>query len=171
MSKKEYSIVYYNNPILTKKCEKVEKIDNSIIDFSHKLVNLMIKYDGIGLAANQVGYNKCIVAIAGIEPLNSPLVLINPTIVSYLDPIITFEEGCLSFPKLYITIDRPEGVVVEYMDLSMKKKRLEAHELLARVLQHEIDHINGIRFIDRIPEEKLKNIESILDLIDRRYNV
>ncbi|NMC68088.1 MAG: peptide deformylase [Spirochaetales bacterium] len=170
MNKKEDSIVYYNNPILSQKCEKVEKIDTNIIEFSNILISMMIKYDGIGLAANQIGSNKCIVAIAGIEPFNSPTILINPKIVSYINPIVTFEEGCLSFPKLYLSIDRPEGVIVEYQDLNLNKKTIEAHELLSRVLQHEIDHINGVRFIDRISQEKFKNIEAILDTINRRYN-
>lgn len=170
MNKKEYSIIYYNNPILTTKCVKVDRIDNEIIMFSETLLKMMIKHDGIGLAANQIGDNRCIIAIAGIEPFNSPTILINPKIISYVEPIVTFEEGCLSFPKLYISVDRPEKVVVEYIDLNNNKQTIEAHELLSRVLQHEIDHINGIRFIDRISSNKIKNIESILMSIDRRFN-
>lgn len=170
MNKNDYSIIYYNKPILTTKCQKIDKIDKDIINFSETLIKMMIKYDGIGLAANQIGVDKCILAIAGIEPLKAPTIFINPKIISNINPIVTFEEGCLSFPKLYISVDRPEGIVVEYYDLNFKKITLEAHELLARVLQHEIDHINGIRFIDRISEDKLKNIEPILNSIDRRFN-
>ncbi len=170
MNKEKYSIIYFNNPILTTKCNKIEKIDNDVIDFSQILVKMMIKYDGIGLAANQIGDNRSIIAVAGIKPFTSPTILINPEIIRQIDPIVTFEEGCLSFPKLYISVDRPEGVVVRYYDLNFKIQTIEAHELLARVLQHEIDHINGIRFIDRISKEKLSNLISVLNSIDRRYN-
>jgi len=170
VDKEKYKIMYYNNPILTTKCKEIGKIDREIFEFAQYLVNMMIKYDGIGLASNQIGDNRSMVAIAGIEPFNSPVILVNPKIVKYIEPIVTFEEGCLSFPKLYLSVDRPEGVIVEYYDMSFKKQTMEAHELLARVLQHEIDHINGIRFIDRISEEKLKNIESVLKAMDRRFN-
>lgn len=167
---KNYSLIYYNNPILTQKCKRIEKIDKEMVNFANILIKLMVKYDGIGLAANQIGNDKCMIAIMGIEPLNAPTVLINPKIIKYIDPLVEYEEGCLSFPKIYLSIKRPEGILVEYYDINLDKKNIEAHQLLARVLQHEIDHINGVRFIDRIPVDKLKNIESALEEINRRYN-
>lgn len=170
MDKNKYSLIYYNNPILTTKCDEISSINKEIIQFSEILLKMMVKYDGIGLAANQIGANKAIIAVMGIEPFKSPTILINPKITKYINPVVSYEEGCLSFPKIYISVDRPEGVVVEYYDLNFKKVTLEAHELLARVLQHEIDHINGIRFIDRISQDKLKNIERELNEINRRFN-
>ncbi len=170
MNKKTYNLIYYDNPILKIKCKRIEKLSGEDVEFANILINLMLKYDGIGLAANQIGDNRCIIAIGGVDPLKSPAIFINPTIIRFLEPIVTFEEGCLSFPKLYLSIDRPEGIIVEYYDINFKKQTLEAHQLLARVLQHEIDHINGIRFIDRIPETKLENITSVLESINRRYN-
>ncbi|HNV44683.1 MAG TPA: peptide deformylase [Exilispira sp.] len=164
------NIIYYNNPLLKCKCEPITKIDYDIVQFSKNLTELMIKHDGIGLAANQVGVCKQIISIAGIEPFKEPIILINPKIIEYKDPVVTYEEGCLSFPRLYLNVDRPEGVIVEYFDLSMKKITIEAHELLARVLQHEIDHLNGISFIDRISTTKRNNIESVLENINRKFN-
>ena len=88
MDKEKYKIMYYNNPILTTKCKEIGKIDREVFEFAQYLVNMMIKYDGIGLASNQIGDNRSMVAIAGIEPFNSPVILVNPKIVKYIEPIV-----------------------------------------------------------------------------------
>ena len=81
-----------------------------------------------------------------------------------------FEEGCLSFPGIYLKIKRPVSIVVEYQLLSGRKYQMEATGLLARVLQHEIDHLNGITFIRRIDEKTFKKIQHRLDEIAKRFN-
>ncbi|MFM8178180.1 MAG: peptide deformylase, partial [Candidatus Kapaibacterium sp.] len=110
--------------------------------------------EGIGLAANQVGSSHavCIVDISETDQGEGtgPITLINPVIDAMSDEEDELEEGCLSLPNLRDIVVRPEAVAVRYMDEHMRERTLEADGLLARVLQHEIDHLNGIYFFERL---------------------
>lgn len=147
------------HPILREKAEKVEKFDQELKEFIENLLETMYNADGIGLAANQVGDRRAIFTVdTNHDKENnkkySPIVMINPSIISFNDDITTYMEGCLSIPKYYEDVERPSAVQVRYTDINMKEHTIEADDLLARVIQHEYDHLKGILFFDRISQIK-----------------
>ena len=144
--------------ILSKKCREVEKIDEKIKELGQDMLDTMYKNDVIGLAACQVGMLKRIIVydIKYIEEgaKKEGHILINPKITSRSKSMIEVEEGCLSFPDIYENVLRHEKVTVEYTDIDGKKKKINAKEIEAVVIQHEIDHLDGIVFLDRVEEQK-----------------
>jgi peptide deformylase len=147
------------HPILREKAQKVETFDQELKEFTDNMLATMYNADGIGLAANQVGDRRAIYTVdinTGNEDKSkyTPIVMINPTIISFDDEITTYQEGCLSIPKYYEDVDRPAAVQVQYTDIDMKLHTLEADDILARVIQHEYDHLKGILFFDRISQIK-----------------
>ena len=144
--------------ILSKKCREVEKIDEKIKELGQDMLDTMYKNDGIGLAACQVGMLKRIIVydIKYIEEgaKKEGHILINPKITSRSKSMIEVEEGSLSFPDIYENVLRHEKVTVEYTDIDGKKKKINAKEIEAVVIQHEIDHLDGIVFLDRVEEQK-----------------
>lgn len=144
--------------ILHKKCREVEVIDENIKELGQDMLETMYKYDGIGLAACQVGMLKRIIVydISYIEEdgKKEGHILINPKITSRSKTMIEVEEGCLSYPDIYENVLRHEKVTVEYTDINGKKKKIYAKDIEAVVLQHEIDHLDGVVFLDRIAEQK-----------------
>ena len=144
---------YYGDPVLRKRAEPVAEIT----DAEHQLAEQMLETlyatgNGIGLAATQVGVLKRLIIVDIGEKDDEeyePLVLFNPKLLSSEGEIIA-EEGCLSIPDVTADVKRPESIVVEGINLQRESVRIEADGLLARVLQHEIDHLNGVLFIDRI---------------------
>lgn len=143
--------------ILSKKCREVETIDDRIIELGKDMLETMYKNDGIGLAACQVGilkrvivYDVCYVEEDGKKEGH---ILINPKITSRSKTMVEVEEGCLSFPDLYKVVKRHEKVTVEYTDIDGKKKKINAKDIEAVCLQHEIDHLDGIVFLDRYEEQ------------------
>ncbi|GIW67459.1 MAG: peptide deformylase [Candidatus Parcubacteria bacterium] len=142
-------LIHYPNEILREKTEKVEKIDKEIKDLIKEMKKIMIQNNGVGLAANQIGKN---LSIFVAYDKNKFYTFINPEIVKFIGEAKTVEEGCLSLPKIWGQIKRYPGVVVEYQDLFGKKKKLKTRGLLAQIIQHEIDHLNGVLFIDKAIE-------------------
>lgn len=144
--------------ILSKKCREVEEITDKILELGQDMLDTMYKYDGIGLAASQVGILKRVIVydIKYFEEDEKPEphILINPVITSRSKTMIEVEEGCLSFPDVYEKVLRHEKVTVEYTDIKGKKKKINAKDIEAVVLQHEIDHLDGIVFLDRVEEQK-----------------
>lgn len=144
--------------ILSKKCREVEEITDKILELGQDMLDTMYKYDGIGLAASQVGILKRVIVydIKYFEEDEKPEphILINPVITSRSKTMIEVEEGCLSFPDVYEKVKRHEKVTVEYTDIKGKKKKINAKDIEAVVLQHEIDHLDGIVFLDRVEEQK-----------------
>ncbi len=150
-------IVIYGNPVLRMKSNTIETIDNGILDLVEDMIETMYEADGIGLAAPQVGESVavCIVNHGMIEDGAEPRVFVNPVI--YEDEGATrMEEGCLSIPDIREEVERPEKIRVRYKDLEGVEHDEECDGMLARVLQHEIDHLNGVLFIDRISPMKRK---------------
>ena len=143
--------------ILKKKSKEVEVIDEKIKQLGQDMLDTMYKNDGIGLAACQVGMLKRMIVydIRYIEEdaKKEGHILINPKITSRSKAMIEVEEGCLSFPDLYKNVVRHEKVTVEYTDINGKKKKINAKDIEAVVLQHEIDHLDGIVFLDRYDEQ------------------
>ena len=136
--------------------QKVEVVDDSVRALLSDMLETMYANDGLGLAAVQIGVHKrCIVVdVAVREGGNNPIKLVNPEIITRSDQDNVFQEGCLSFPDQYSEVKRPESVIVRYLDENGAEKTLEATGILATCIQHEIDHINGIVFVDHISKMK-----------------
>ncbi len=138
------------------KSEPVEKIDAGIKKLVEDMFETMYDAPGIGLAAIQLGIAKRVVTmdLSKKEDEAKPLVFINPEITWSSDEKNTYEEGCLSIPEYYEEVERPAEVKVKYLDLDGKSHEITAKGLLATCLQHEIDHTNGVLFIDHISKLK-----------------
>lgn len=143
--------------ILKKKSKEVEVIDEKTKELINDMVETMHKYDGVGLAAVQVGILKRIIVI-DIYDEKTPIVkLINPVILKQKGER-EVEEGCLSFPNKFAKVKRPVEVVVEGLNENGEKVKIKAVELLAQALCHEIDHLNGITFVDRMEPGTLEYV-------------
>lgn len=143
--------------ILKKKSREVEVIDEKTKELINDMVETMHKYDGVGLAAVQVGILKRIIVI-DIYDEKTPIVkLINPVILKQKGER-EVEEGCLSFPNKFAKVKRPVEVEVEGLNENGEKVKIKAVELLAQALCHEIDHLNGITFVDRMEPETLEYV-------------
>jgi peptide deformylase len=136
--------------------DPVKAVDAEVRALVDDMFETMYKAPGVGLAAIQVGVPKRIVTVdtAKKDEPENPQVFINPEIVWSSDEKSTYEEGCLSIPEYYEEVERPTQVKVRFMGLDGKTQEVEADGLLATVLQHEIDHINGVLFIDHISKLK-----------------
>ena len=161
---------YYGDPVLRKKAERVVEVTDTERQFAEQmLMTLVATGNGIGLAATQVGVLKQLIVVDIGEEDDTeyePLVLFNPEILSS-DGEIVAEEGCLSIPDVTADVKRPERVVVKGLDAHGESVHIEADGLLARVLQHEIDHLNGILFIDRISGLKRRLLGDELQRLQR----
>ena len=144
--------------ILRKKSREVEVIDEKTHELIKDMIETLHKYQGVGLAAVQVGILKRIFIIDLYEENVEPYVFINPEIIKTKGEQ-TVEEGCLSFPNKFAKVVRPEEVVAEYTDRTGKRMRVKAKELLAQAICHEVDHLNGEVFIDKILPGTLEYVE------------
>lgn len=131
---------------LKKKAKRVDKIDDTIRNISASMVNTMLAANGVGLSGNQVGILKRIIVVLVDE---EPKVMINPEIIFESEEIVRDSEGCLSFPNEFYDISRPSKVTVKYRNLSGHPMLETYEELTARIIQHEIDHLQGIVFTER----------------------
>ncbi len=157
---------YDNDEILKKRSREIEVIDDKIKELALDMMETMHKFEGVGLAAPQVGVLKRLIVIDLYEE-GMQFTLINPEIKKAKGEQIV-DEGCLSFPNQFGKVKRPKELEVEALDINGKKVRIKAKDLLAQALSHEIDHLNGILFIDKIepgtleyitPEDKEKRKE------------
>jgi len=144
-------IKVYGDPILREKSKPVKKITPEILNLVQDMTETMYATSGIGLAAPQVGVSKRIIIADGGE--EGVIALINPKIVDEEGEAIS-EEGCLSLPDIYANVKRFYKVRVEALDLDGEQIKITKEDLIARVLQHEIDHLEGVLFIDRIGRAK-----------------
>jgi peptide deformylase len=145
---------------LRKVSEPVKKIDVGIRKLVDDMLETMYDAPGIGLAAIQIGTSKRVVTmdLAKKEEPKNPQVFINPEIVWSSDEKAVYEEGCLSIPEIYSDVERPAQVKVKYLDLEGELHEIEANGLLSTCLQHEVDHLNGILFIDHLSRLKRERI-------------
>ena len=143
--------------ILKKKSREVEIIDEKLQTLIDDMIETMHKYNGVGLAAVQVGILKRVIVIDLYDD-NGPIVLINPIIIKTKGEQ-EVDEGCLSFPNKFAKVIRPAEVVAEYTDREGKRMRVKAKELLAQAISHELDHLEGELFIDKIIPGTLEYIE------------
>ena len=159
------------DPILRKKCEPLEKVDSDTKKLMDDMLETMYAAPGIGLAAVQVGILKRLVVIdiSKGEEKKKPLFLINPQIIHKSEKTSVYEEGCLSLPGQFAEIERPAKCTIKYIDYNGKEKDLKADGLLATCIQHEVDHLNGILFIDYL--SKLKKDMIIKKLVKQKKEI
>ena len=162
------------DPILRQKSLEVEIVDKDLQNLMDDMLLTMYSAPGIGLAAIQVGVPKRVIVIdlSRQEEKKNPMFFINPKIISKSQNSATYEEGCLSVPGQFAEIDRPDQCHIEFLDYNGKKQKIEAEGLLATCIQHEIDHLEGILFIDYLSKlkksmivKKLSNQKKKLDRI------
>lgn len=148
---------YDGDEILKKKSREVEVIDDKLQVLIDDMIETMHKYNGVGLAAVQVGILKRVIVIDLYDD-KGPIVLINPVIIKTKGEQ-EVDEGCLSFPNQFAKVKRPAEVVAEYTDRDGKRMKVKAKELLAQAICHEVDHLNGEVFMDKIIPGTLEYIE------------
>ncbi|TPW28661.1 peptide deformylase [Pararhizobium mangrovi] len=149
-------LILLPDPVLRQKSEPVERVDGELDRFVSDLFETMYDAPGIGLAGIQVGVARRVLVldVSKDEEEKNPLVFINPQIVSRSDERATYEEGCLSIPDYYAEVERPASVTVRHLDRTGTERTTEAEGLLATCLQHEIDHLDGVLFIDYLSKLK-----------------
>ncbi len=165
-------VTLIGDKILKKKTSHVKEVDVKTIELIRDMFETMRNASGIGLAANQVGADKSIFVIdlSVVEENEDvkPIVFINPKITYRSEKKVKIEEGCLSIPDIRAEIERPESVTIVYKDTDFKEHTLKASDLLARVVQHEYDHLQGILFTDLINDELRKKINKDIIKIKKR---
>ncbi len=152
LAKPPLEVHHLGDRVLRQPAKRVAKVDDEIRQIVRQMLQTMYSEDGIGLAAPQVAINKQIVVI-DIDPENpehQPLVLINPTVKSFGRELVATQEGCLSIPGVYLDVQRPEAIEVSFKDEQGRPRTIKATGLLSRAIQHEIDHLNGVLFVDRV---------------------
>ena len=143
------------DPFLRQKSFNIEKVDGEVRKLMDDMLETMYDAPGIGLAAIQVGVPKRIVVIdLSKEEKKTPLYFVNPKIILKSNSNSTYEEGCLSVPGQFAEIDRPNRCHISYLDYNNKNQELKAEGLLATCIQHEMDHLEGILFIDYLSKLK-----------------
>ena len=144
------------DPVLRQKSQPVDKVDDSVKKLMDDMVETMYDAPGIGLAAIQVGVPKRIIVldISKDPEKKEPMYFVNPEIISTSKKDTTYEEGCLSVPGQFAEIDRPDSCTIKYLDYNGNSKELKTDGLLATCIQHEIDHLEGILFIDYLSKLK-----------------
>lgn len=159
----------YGDSVLRKRAQEITKVDDKIRALASGMVSTLKEASGIGLAANQVGeaVRLFVVNRSLFQVDDSPLIVINPQVVE-ISREQTEEEGCLSLPGTYADITRPLKITVKGVDLDEKELVIEAEGLLSRVLAHEIDHLNGILFIDHLSSIKRKLLSRKLKKLSAR---
>ena len=165
----ELEIVLHPNPILTRKSKPIDVVDDSVRELAEAMLELMDVEYGIGLAAPQVGISKRLIVVGFPDEDIPPQALINPKVVIKRG-VCVLEEGCLSFPGIHAPVKRPEEIKVIAKNLEGEDVEIEATGIFARVLQHEIDHLNGIVFIQYLsPVQRIKWRRTLKDL-EEKYN-
>ncbi|MBD8686244.1 peptide deformylase [Rhizobium sp. CFBP 13717] len=149
-------LIILPDPLLRQQSKPIEQVDAEITRLADDMLETMYDAPGIGLAAIQIGVPRrmLVIDISREDEDRKPIVFINPEILTVSDDVSTYEEGCLSIPDYYAEVERPAALTLAYIDRDGKKQMLEADGLLATCLQHEIDHLNGVLFIDHISRLK-----------------
>ncbi len=153
-------IIVLPDPRLKLVCEPVAAVDSKVRKLADDMLETMYDAPGIGLAAIQIAVPQRVVTIdlARKDEPKKPVVLINPEIVWSSDELSVYEEGCLSIPEYYEEVERPAKCRVRYLDLDGKLQELDCEGLMATCVQHEVDHLNGVLFIDHISRLKRERV-------------
>ena len=154
---------------LRTEAKRISKVDNQIRHLAKDMLQSMYSAKGIGLAGPQVGISKelLVIDINFEDSAAEPLILINPEITAFGSTLNTYEEGCLSIPGVYLNVVRPSTIKLKFRDEMGRPRKMNADGLLARCIQHEVDHLRGILFVDRVTSnEELKK-----ELAKEGYNM
>ena len=171
MAKKQ--ILTIPDPLLRKVSEPVTSVNTEVKNLMDDMLETMYAAPGIGLAAVQVGVLKRIIVIdlSKDGQKKDPLFIVNPQITFKSDELISYEEGCLSIPNQFAEVKRPSSCKVNFLDYNGKKREINADGLLATCIQHEVDHLNGVLFIDHLSKLKkdiiIKKTKKQIKEIDR----
>ena len=172
MKLKQLPVYTYGFDILRKKTKRITKVDDKLVELVRNMFHTMHKANGIGLAAPQIGLDIALTVIdisKTEEDIKSePLILLNPKVIDAHGEDEA-EEGCLSIPYVRALVTRPIEVYLEYQDLDLNKKSIELEGLMGRVAQHEIDHLNGILFVDHLNKDQRKKLKKELDDIKKGH--
>lgn len=171
----KHQLVYFGNPVLRKKAEPVTAFDATIKDLVEEMKVIMQTYNGIGLAAPQVGVSKRIFITQVPVELEDGnwkegelLVFINPTLSTPSEETNSREEGCLSIPEVYVSVERPLSIHVHAFSVEGTPFEATYTDLQARCCMHENDHINGVLMIDRTDKKRRKQIEPLLQKLKQK---
>ena len=182
--KKSLTMKYLGEACLHQKAARIEEITDDIRSLGEAMLELMYKHDGVGLAAPQVGISLRLVTLDVPQPKEPgmplspgerellpqmPLVLVNPEIESFSAVTEVGEEGCLSVPKLYAPVERPVSVVLKSTLLDGRQIRVDCGGFLARALQHELDHLDGVVYVQRVKDPDYAEILPQLQKIYKKY--
>ena len=161
LAKPPLSIHRLGDRVLRQPAKRIAKVDAEVKQLIREMLQTMYSADGIGLAAPQVAVNKQVIVVdcQPDEAATPPLILLNPVIKQASRDISVTQEGCLSIPSVYLDVKRPAAIEVAYKDEQGRPQKLSATGLLACCIQHEIDHLNGILFVDRAENTLLLNQE------------
>lgn len=161
-------IIHYGNPILKKVCDPVDDF-NSLPDLVEDMFDTMYEAEGIGLAANQVGLdmNLFIIDVTHMEETDETYTFVNGKITDRRGES-WLEEGCLSIPYIRLDIKRPEFITFQYQNIHGEEMKEEFEGLMARVIQHEMDHLNGVFIIDRVSSAERLLVQRELKLIEKQ---
>ncbi|MDR1399997.1 MAG: peptide deformylase [Treponema sp.] len=160
-------IIILGNELLRKKAERVIDIDKELTQVAMELIDALHKGKGVGLAGPQVGFMKRIFAVHVAKDV--PRVFINPSLLETSSETAKYEEGCLSIPGMYADVVRPGAVRIQAWNENGRPFTLDAEGILARVILHEYDHLEGILFIDRLSELKRKRIITKFEKLRKTY--
>ncbi|KGF73310.1 peptide deformylase [Neosynechococcus sphagnicola sy1] len=154
-------IHYLGDRVLRQSTKRVTKIDDQLRQLVREMLQTMYSADGVGLAAPQVGMHKQLIVVDcdPEEPANPPLVLINPIIKQASPELELGMEGCLSIPNVFLEVRRSLAIEVSYKDEQGRPRTLQAKDFLARAIQHEMDHLHGVMFVDRVENTLMLNQE------------
>lgn len=155
------NLVIYPGPVLRKQAAVIKDVDGELIKTADEMFSIMYENNGIGLAAPQVGVSKRVVVIDVREDGKPVYVMINPRLTRR-EGETEAEEGCLSLPDIFGEVKRAERIEVTYIDREGEEQTMEAEGMLARAIQHEIDHLNGVLFIDRLEKSRRRLVEQQL---------
>ena len=149
--------------VLRQNAQRISKVDNSIRNLAKEMLQSMYASKGIGLAAPQIGINKelLVIDVNFEDSAAEPLILINPEITNYGTTLNSYEEGCLSIPGVYLNVVRPSTIKLKFRDEMGRPRKMKADGLLARCIQHEMDHLKGVLFVDRVTSKEDLNNELI----------
>lgn len=162
------NIITYPDPILRRRAEEIEEINDAVREVVARMLETMYAGHGVGLAAPQVGISKRIVVFNPTGEAADERVLINPKLVEHRGAM-EGEEGCLSFPEVYGMIRRSSHVKILAYDLDGNDLEVTATDFLARVLQHEVDHVDGTLFIDRMTAESRVRVREALKALEESF--
>ena len=141
---------------LRTEAKRISKVDNQIRNLAKDMLQSMYSAKGIGLAGPQVGISKelLVIDINFEDSAAEPLILINPEITAFGSTLNTYEEGCLSIPGVYLNVVRPSTIKLKFRDEMGRPRKMNADGLLARCIQHEVDHLKGVLFVDRVTSKE-----------------